>query len=110
MKKVPLFVAAALLTACIAEQEQDTARCTLEAKNRGLNFQWGSAGERSIRFGSEAGEHIVLCMAAAGYRFVITDPRCDAISPIPFAQQPFCYVPMSWPGYWKFRIEREFLP
>lgn len=110
MKSVSLLLLAALLSGCIVDQEQDTARCTLDAKNKGLNFQWGSAGERSIRFGSQAGEHVVLCMAEAGYRFVTTDPRCVAISPAPFPQQPFCYVPTSWLGYLKFRIEREFLP
>lgn len=110
MRRFLAIVLSTMLSGCIAEQEQNTAKCTLEAKNRGLNFLPGSAGGHSIMVGSEAGEYIVLCMAALGYRFVTTDPRCLALSPIPFPQQAFCYAPMSWSGYWQFRIEREFLP
>jgi hypothetical protein len=89
MKWLAMAVASVALLGCRADQEQQGAKCELEARKTYPNVE-------NMYLSAPAGRFIELCMKAAGYDFNYDNPNCASPNYV-VSEKPnvYCYVPQS---------------
>ena len=76
------------LSACLADQKRETARCATEGMRTYPHSDHAAMNDR--------GTYVQKCMEAAGYEWSWSDDECQPSDFI--AQNPYCYRPADFMG------------
>lgn len=85
------------LTACLADQKRQIARCGVDSARIYPTFDPARTYDR--------GRYIKQCMGAAGYEFSWVDRACRPTQSYGEDENPFCYRPLGVIGQWALQAE-----